>query len=309
MAKRALWVAGMFFVLAALFFGVARPSYRNWGSTREEQRRSLPGDELFPNAVAQQTRAITIDASIDKVWPWVAQLGQDRGGFYSFDVLENLVGCEMPTVDYLRPDKQTWQIGDKLWMYPPRKAGGMGYATLGTYIPGRALGFSGRAMGTPATEPENGSWSFVLEPVDASHTRVLVRGRDGAGRSWLGLAFDRAIFDPAHFVMERRMLIGIKELVETGSRTRMLNDVHVALWTITFMLFVVSLVRVFTRRQWIQQLAGALTAGIVFPILTLMQPPIVGGIILIYAVVAVMASPPIRRYRGVVRPHSPARAA
>jgi hypothetical protein len=96
-----------------------------------------------------------------------SQLGQDRGGFYSYDILENLVGCAMPTTDRLLPERQSWQIGDKLWMYPPEKAGGIGFATLRVRVPGRALGLATRAPGTPLTAPEDGSWSFILEPLDA----------------------------------------------------------------------------------------------------------------------------------------------
>src|SRR5438552_14659566 len=119
-------------------------------------RRPLPGDEIIASAVAQQTRAITIDAPVAHIWPWMAQLGQDRGGFYSYDLLENIVGCEMPTDDLLRPDRQSWSIGDKLWMYPSDKAGGAGFATLRAYVPGRALSFGTHILGTPPTAPEDG---------------------------------------------------------------------------------------------------------------------------------------------------------
>src|SRR5579885_523921 len=109
--------------LAAIFFihlAFVMPAFENWGATVSEQQESLPGDNLV-RAESQQTNAITIDAPIDQVWPWLAQLGQDRGGFYSYEVLENLVGCQMPTRDYLRPDKQLWKAGDRLWMYPRSK--------------------------------------------------------------------------------------------------------------------------------------------------------------------------------------------
>ena len=115
-----------------------------------------------------------------RVWPWLAQLGQDRGGFYSYRVLENLFGCEMPDIEDLVPRLQNWKLGDKLWMYPPHKARGTGFAVLAVH--GRAgPRLCDAAIGTPATAPEDGSWSFVLKPIDAGTTRLLFRGRPAGG--------------------------------------------------------------------------------------------------------------------------------
>ncbi len=240
------------------------------------------------SADRQEARAITIRAPIEQVWPWLAQLGQDRGGFYSFDLLENLVGCEMPTTDRLRPDKQSWQLGDKLWMYPKNKAAGIGYATLRTFLPGRALGFGTHALGTAPSAPEDGSWSFILDRVDDSHTRLLVRGRGSPGRSLLGLAFDRSIFEPVHFVMERRMMTGLKEAAEGSDRHRLVNHVHVVLWTIAFGEFIMAIVMVMRQRHWAQPLAVMIVAAVVFQILTLGQPPIAMGVALLAAPGAIM---------------------
>src|SRR5258708_7784175 len=90
--SRLLMLAGVCTGLAVAFFALARPWYQHWGATEEEVWRSLPGDEIVAGAITQQTRAITIEAPADRVWAWLAQIGQDRGGFYSFDFLENLVG-------------------------------------------------------------------------------------------------------------------------------------------------------------------------------------------------------------------------
>jgi hypothetical protein len=287
LTMRLLILAATLIALTVVFFVIARPWYLNWGATPEETRKVLPGDDIIPNAVGQSTRAMTIGAPIEAVWPWVAQLGQDRGGFYSYDVLENLVGCDMPTSDYLRPEKQSWEVGDKLWMYPSKESEGIGFATLRAYVPGRALGFVARALGTPASAEEDGSWSFVLEPIAVSSTRLLVRGRAAAGRSLLGLAFDRSIFEPAHFAMERRMMIGIKQLAEGGHRHRIQNHVQVVLWTIVFVLFATAVVLVLIGRGWRRALLTTVIAGIVFQILTLVQPSLFAGMILTAVVAAV----------------------
>lgn len=287
-SRRVLALLVTLALFCVAFFAVVRPWYINWGATREERRITLPGDEINANARSQQTRAITIKASADSVWPWLAQLGQDRGGFYSYDILENLVGCNMPTTDFQRPDKQVWQLGDKLWMYPKDKAGGAGFATLRVFVPGRALGFATRVVGTALSEPEDGSWSMVLVPVTANTTRLLIRGRGAPGRSLLGLSFDRSIFEPIHFAMERRMMIGIQQLVETGSRGRLSNHVSVVLWTITFAVFITAGVLVMLGRDWQRALLGFSTAGIVFQVLTLGQPPAPVGLTLVWMVLALL---------------------
>lgn len=281
--------------LVAWFFLVTRPWYQNWGSTSQEQLSVLPGDEIVPWAAGQETRAITIYAPAERVWPWLAQLGQDRGGFYSYDLIENLVGCDMPTEDRLRPEKQTWQVGDKLWMYPPGKAGGMGFATLRAFVPGYALGFGTRMYGTSLVEPENGSWAFLLERQGERRTRLLARGRGARGRSLLGLAFDRSIFEPLHFVMERRMMLGIKDLAEGRDRGRLRNHLQVALWTLAFGLVLAAPVLVLRRSRWWRPLAGFAAAAVAFQYLSLGQPPVPIGILCVLAVAAILWGQEVKR--------------
>jgi hypothetical protein len=280
-AARVLSLATVFATLLMAFLLFVRPWYRTWGATAEELRRSLPGDEIIPRAADQETRAITIHTPMTQVWPWLAQLGQDRGGFYSFDLLENLVGCQMPTDDRLRLDRQSWRVGDKLWMCPANKTGGIGFPILRVYAAGRALGFGTRASGTSVSAPDDGSWSFVLEPVDASTTRLLIRGRGAVGRFLLGTAFDRAVFEPLHFVMERRMMIGLQEVAEGRSRGRRGNHVLVALWAVEFVLIVAAIVGVLRRPSLAGPLAGCVVTCIVFLVLTLAQPSIGVGALLV----------------------------
>jgi hypothetical protein len=285
---RLLVLAGLLTLILACFFLFVRPWYLRWGAADEELNRMLPGDEIVPHAAGGETRAITINAPVEQVWPWLAQLGQDRGGFYSFEVLENLVGCEMPAANRILPDKQSWKVGDRLWMYPPDKADGVGFATLRAYIPGHAMGFGTRFMGTSPSRPDDGSWSFVLEPLDDGTTRFLVRGRGAPGRSLLGVAFDRSIFEPVHFVMERRMMLDLKQLAEGGARDHTGNTAQVVLWTLTFVFFVAAIVQVVRRAAWGRPLAALFASAIVFQILTLGQPSVVLGIVLVAAVGALL---------------------
>jgi hypothetical protein len=266
--------------IGANFVAYTRPWFLHWGATPDELTRGLPGDEIVPNAVSQYTRAVTIQAPVEQVWPWLAQLGQDRGGFYSFDLLENIVGCQMPVEDVLLPEKQTWQEGDRLWMYPRERAGGAGFATLRTYVPGHAMGFSTRALGTTLEEPEDGSWSFVLDPIDDRTTRFTIRGRLAPGRSMAGQVFDVAFFEPVHFFMERRMMLGIKALAEGRDRDRIANHAQVGLWVMGFAVLVGAGVLIVRRRDWLRPLVTLLAAALVFQILTLGQPPLLVGVVL-----------------------------
>ena len=274
---RTLIVAATMAVLILGFQMVARPWFLDWGATVNERSWTLPGDDIVPGDAVQHTRAITIHASPAQVWPWLAQLGQDRGGFYSYDLLENMVGCRMPADDVLRPDRQVWRPGDRLWMYPPDRSGGLGFATLRAYEPGRALGFGTRIVGTPIDQPENGSWSFALIPMGSRSTRLLVRGRAVTERSVAGRLFDRLVFEPAHFVMERRMMHGLAALARGADRGRWRNHVEVMLWMAAFAMLAAGAFEVYRRRDWRLPLAGLLLAGVVFQVLTLVQPPLFIG--------------------------------
>lgn len=173
------------------------PWQRGWGATRDEARRSLPGDELVADAGLRITRAVTIDAPVDAVWPWLAQIGQDRGGFYSYEWLENLAGCRMRNAERIHPEWQHRDVGDTVKLHPLT---GLKVARV---EPGRLFAFEG-------------GWFFVLEPIDDHHTRLFARGR--SPRGWPSLSYALFIELP-HFIMERKMLLGIKARAErAGSR-------------------------------------------------------------------------------------------
>lgn len=118
---------------------------------------------MLPDVRAEDsvTRALTIHAPVDAVWPWLAQLGPDRGGFYSYELLEDLAGCEMEHADRILPGKQGWAPGDSLWMYPPTKLGGVGGAPLVRQVPGRALAFAATAVATLLQARGWPAWALV----------------------------------------------------------------------------------------------------------------------------------------------------
>jgi hypothetical protein len=191
---------------------LTRPWHSRWGSTNAELQASLPGDELVPNPHYTIQHAVTIRAKPADVWPWLVQLGQDRGGFYSYDWLERAFGDDIRNADRIHPEWQTRSEGDLVRAVQPDYLGGW----FGHDVGWRVV----------KLEPERvislGGWgSFVLQPANG-HTRLIVRTR-GAGKPNVALApFGLLVFEPAHFIMERRMLLGLKERVEgTASGTPM----------------------------------------------------------------------------------------
>jgi hypothetical protein len=278
-------VGALLLVLLALFVAfllAVRPWYLTWGATRPEAAGTLAGDE-FVVASSQSTRAIDIEASADAVWPWLLQLGQDRGGFYSYEFLENLVGTEMKNVDRLDPALQHWKVGDKLWMYPPDKLAGAGHAVLLRLDPGRALVFGTRQVGTELAQPPDGTWAFVLQPLGANRARLIVRGR-GAGRTSIAWrAFDRLVFEPVHFVMERKMMEGIKSRAERRPSMPVSDMLEIALFAASFALFCTALVRLVRwplARRWV---GATIAAGLAFQLLTFVQPPWILGLLVVLA--------------------------
>ena len=186
---------------------VVRPRYLRWGSSSTELRTTLPGDDLVPNPHYTIQHAVTINAAPDAVWPWLVQLGQDRGGFYSYDWLERLIGDDIWNADRIHPEWQTLREGDLVRAVQPDYMGG---------IFGPAVGWRIVRLESNRVLVLGGWGAFVLEPVGGS-TRLIVRSR-GANKPNVALApFGLLVLEPAHFIMQRRMLLGIKERVERAS--------------------------------------------------------------------------------------------
>ncbi len=94
-------------------------SRRNrWGANDTELGRSLPGDELLTEPRWMWTHAITVNAPVDRIWPWLVQIGQGRGGFYSYEFLENLAGCDIHNASRIIPEMQTLKVGDGIKLHP-----------------------------------------------------------------------------------------------------------------------------------------------------------------------------------------------
>lgn len=104
-------IEGAFLIAFALLTPFLRRWRCRWGATDEEVKRTLPGDELVPAPEWQWTHAITINAPPEQVWPWIVQMGQGRGGFYSYEALEDLVGCKIHNASRIVPEWQDLKVG------------------------------------------------------------------------------------------------------------------------------------------------------------------------------------------------------
>ena len=281
LSTRAATLAACFSGLLLAFFLVARPWYLTWGADEELRTAPLPGDNLLWLGTPRETRAVLIHAPARQVWSWVAQIGQDRAGFYSYEILENLAGCQMKNLDDLIPALQQWHEGDKLWMYPPDRAGGIGQAPLARYDPGHALVFYTRRPGTALTDQPDGTWAFVVEPVDGETSRLIMRGRGRGSLGLLGAGFEKGVFEPIHFAMERKMMEGIKMRAEDRPVSKTRDDIQVSLWVLTFALFLASGILVVEGRAWRWHAVTFTAAGLLFGVLTLVQPSVVLGVPLV----------------------------
>lgn len=182
------------------------PWQRGWGTTAAERHAGLPGDELLPHADAVATRAIAIDRPPHEVWPWIAQIGQDRGGFYSYTLIENALGARIRNAGRVHPEWQQRAVGD---VVPGDHRGRVAWEVV-HLDPGRAMVLRGIAGGDEAAPlPYEFIWSFMLRDDGRGGTRCLARERwahDGSRAGRIAVA----LLVPGSFVMTRGMLRGIR---------------------------------------------------------------------------------------------------
>jgi hypothetical protein len=198
----------------AAYLLLFRPWYLRWGATTAETKRALPGDELLRNPKQTSTRAITIERSVEEVWSWLVQLGQGRGGFYSYDFLENLIGCDIHSTDRILPEFQQLAVGDKVRLgregYP--------YYTVAAIEPKKYLLLSASDPDPAGESPSvEDFWLFYLEKIDSSTTRLIARNRRDYQPGVANFIIWQVITEPLHFLMEQRMLRGIKHRAEQYS--------------------------------------------------------------------------------------------
>ncbi|MFI5076828.1 MAG: hypothetical protein ACHQRO_05775 [Vicinamibacteria bacterium] len=183
-----------------------------WGFDRESAARPLPGDELVPTPGWSWTHGVEIDAPPAAVWPWVAQIGADRGGFYSYQWLENLAGCRLRNAERIHPE---WQVrpGGRIVLHPAVPALPIAAVDSGRFFVAHAPASADAvAAGAPWVAI---SWLFLVEPLDRGRSRFVSRYRVACSDSLRArLAFGPALVEPIGAEMDRRMLLGVKARAE-----------------------------------------------------------------------------------------------
>ena len=220
--RRILDAVGGIAAIAAMLVGspLLRARYNRWGASDEECRAAMPGDELVPDPVLKSTRAVTIGAPRDAVWPWLAQIGQGRGGLYSYDDLENLLGLDIRSADEILTLHQHPAPGDLIRLGKP----GSPCFRVSSVDPGRSLvlisadNVTEEAVLTPVVGGTGATWQWVLNPVRQGRATRLVARQLNAHPRGQGLLW--RVVEPIGFVMERRMLLGIKDRAERPLATR-----------------------------------------------------------------------------------------
>lgn len=202
--------------LAGAGLYAARRFYRNWGTTKEECETPLPGDELVGSPAVQTTEGVWIDASAEEVWPWLVQMGQDRGGLYSYEALENAVGLKFRNADRIHPEWQQLAVGDEVRLVP---RGWLGLRD-GVALPVVQIvdGQSIVLRQEPGALPWDGVWSFHVMPHWEDRCRLLVRSRSRMRLP--GEVFGAELAGPVISLMTRGMLLGIKRRAEQAHRAR-----------------------------------------------------------------------------------------
>ena len=186
-------------ILVAVYWIGIYPWMTNWGSTAAERQMALPGDELIPDGTGQTTKAITINASPGVIWQWLAQVGQDRAGFYSYTWLENLMGVDIHNAGEIHPEWQDLAVGDGWRIVPADYPWGLGKDAVDPVLisePGYALVLE--MFG-----------AHVIVPVDEGASRLIVRGPSGPANLLI-----KMLWEPMVFTLERRMLLGLKARAE-----------------------------------------------------------------------------------------------
>lgn len=191
------------------------PRMTSWGAAPEEVYEELPGDEIVGEAKYRTTHAVTIDAPPERVWAWLVQMGQGRGGMYSYDWLENLVGLKMHSAQRIIPELQELHVGDTIRMVPEGTEPDLRFAVARVEPPHLLV------LGPDAPREESIEsgypypvWTFVVRPTGKRASRLVVRFQSDfkpTVRGWLG---NKYALEPVHFLMERKMLLTIKDRAE-----------------------------------------------------------------------------------------------
>jgi len=263
-----LSVTAIIGLAVVVYLLLIRPCQLRWGATDKEISRPMPGDELVPDPTFNATRAVSIEATPEEIWPWLVQMGYGRAGFYGYDLIENL-GSErgLHSAKNILPELQQLAVGDE-----------MPISIIATYVihamePNRFLVWADANEG-------GGAFTWGLYPIDENHTRLIFRFR--FRHSWI----DWLLTDWADHVAVRKMLLGVKDRVEGRVEPMAVQNAEIALWGVAFLEFIAAIILIFIRQLWQRGWLVALAAVGVLLIVLFLHPPLWIGVLLEIGILA-----------------------
>lgn len=218
---------GIVIIIACYLTFFLKPLRERWGLSIEEAKRSLPGDELVSSPKSKFTHAIKINAPVEYVWPWIAQIGQGKGGFYTYEALENLIGLQIYNSDIVLPEFQNPTIGDTV-AFAPEDA-----SPIVICEHGRAMAIensldmdSNQWYDPKGPSPKNFlhlTWLWYVEALDDYHCRFISRNRVDYSPNFKNKLLFGPLTEPIVFTMDRKMCLGIKKRAERLAQTNPLK--------------------------------------------------------------------------------------
>lgn len=228
----------------------ARPYQLHWGSTDEEVKRVMPGDELNPDPKFLSTRAITINGTPEEIWPWLIQMGFGRAGYYGYDVLENLGSPRgIHSAEQILPEFQDFKVGDPV---PISSAVVMEFYAI---QPDHYLVWSGLTGGT------YGAFTWALYPIDASHTRLVSRIRWSHHWTLPGMLALDLFSEFTDHIAVRKILQGVKDRVEGRIEPMVVQNIELTIYVVAALMFFVAPVWIPIRPLTLPGLLVGLAAG------------------------------------------------
>jgi len=264
-------LAGFGVILAVLVFGyllILRPLHARWGSTAAERSLPLPGDEGLPQPVHLWTRSLTINAPPEAIYPWLVQIGQGRGGFYSYDWLENLLGFNIHSAQTILPEFQNPPVDTNIPLFP-----GGDFVRVRSFEPGRSFVMH-------AISPDGTTifwiWSLNLLPVDADTTRLVIRNRmgDASPAGDPGMAPMFAVLEPLDVVMELKMMQVLKLRAEGRAQGLLVTPLEILTWLAALAIGFAAGVRVLKQADWRGPLWVGAVAVLLLLYFTFLYPPL-----------------------------------
>ncbi len=256
----------LFFILnGCAYLMIIRPWHLQWGATEDEITRSMPGDEITTNPTFNATRAITIKARPEEIWPWIIQIGDQRAGFYGYDWFENR---GIRSAEVILPEFQQLKVGDRI----PISAANYQYVQSMTY-PNFMVWVS-------SDNPPSGSWAWGLYPIDENHTRLITRMR--GQYDWISSSiFLNLVVDVGDLPFMRKCILGIKQRAEGNITDTYTQDVTEGiLWGAAFLEFTASVVFLFRKQRWWPAWMTAMGSAVTFLIIFYVRPSTFLGVLL-----------------------------